>query len=90
MICLFLLPIYIDIRSQTEQVEVNQRAEQLMFEELQAQFMNTPTYSNYSVYDSGIEYKVFWRDSVLNGKEVCVKVEHSSFNFQTEICSVQE
>ena len=91
MLCLFLLPFLIDIKIQTEQEEISKRAEQLMFEELQGKLMGGQSYSSYSVFDSGIEYKVFWRDSALNGqKEVCVKVEHIAFNSQTEICSSQE
>lgn len=91
MLCLFLLPVLIEIKGQIEQEEINRTAEQLMYEELQAQLLGKQSYTGYSVFESGIEFKVLWRDSVLNGdKEVCVKVEHTSFNNKTEKCGLQE
>lgn len=89
MMCLFLLPLYMEIRSQTEQTRIDKKAEQLMFEELQAQLMGALSYSSYSVFDSGIEYLVTWRDRSPTLKEVCVKVEHSTLS-SAEICGVQE
>jgi competence protein ComGE len=91
LMCLFLLPILIDLNSQTVQAEINKKAQQLVFEELQANLQGNQSSSSYSIFESGVEYQVSWRDSVLNGnKEVCVKVEHNPFQVKTEICGMEE
>jgi competence protein ComGE len=91
MLCFFLLPSLMDMRAQTMMTEVHQKAVQLMYEELQAKLLGETSYADYSVYNSGVEYQIYWRDSILKGsKEVCVKVEHITFIDKTEVCTSQE
>jgi competence protein ComGE len=91
LMCLFLLPVLIDLGSQTVQTEISKKAQQLVFEELQAKLQGTPSPSSYAIVESGVEYQVSWRDSVLNSnREVCVKVEHNPYQVKTEICGMEE
>lgn len=91
MLCLFLLPILMEINSQTEQVKISKKAEQLKFEELEAKLNGSLSYSSYSVMDSGVEYQVYWKDDVLTGnKEVCVRSGKNSFQSETEVCGTLE
>jgi competence protein ComGE len=92
MLCLFILPLLIELNNQSLQLEVNKKAEQLLYEELQAKLNDGRSYTSYTTFYHGIEYKIIWRDLASIGqKEVCVKVEKNSYSFQkTELCTVLE
>jgi competence protein ComGC len=91
MLCLFFIPLLIDLKIQSQQLEVHKKAEQLLYEELQASIVDGQKYLNYSVSHQGIEYRIEWRDLSLSGqKEVCVKVEKHSFISKTEMCATPE
>ncbi len=91
MLCLFMIPLLMDVKNQGQQLEVSKKAEQLLYEELQAKIMNSENPVNYSVIHRGIEYKIIWRDQSLpNQKEVCVKVEKHLFILETEKCATPE
>ncbi|WP_335444576.1 competence type IV pilus minor pilin ComGE [Neobacillus drentensis] len=89
MICLFLIPLLIDIRAQARTLEIEKKARQIMFEELQAKLNNNPVFLNYSVNHNSIEYKINWTEN-SQYKEVCVRVDDSSIHKQTQICSQLE
>ncbi|ETI67331.1 hypothetical protein [Neobacillus vireti] len=91
MLSLFLLPLLMDLKGQSRQLGVENKARQLMYEELQAKLIANPTFTNYTFVENGVEYKIIWKDSLTAGqKEVCVRVERNSFLPQIEICSVLE
>ncbi|MDR6998728.1 competence type IV pilus minor pilin ComGE [Neobacillus niacini] len=91
MMCLFFMPIIINLNSQSKKLEIEKKSRQLVFQELEAQIIEGKLDNNYSVFQDGIEYKISWRDSVFSGaREVCVNVEETSFLSKTEICGMQE
>lgn len=91
MLSLFLLPLLMDVRGQKIQLEIEKKARQIMYEELQAKINNNPTFSNYTISHNRVAYNIIWKDSQVTGqKEVCVRVEKNSFLHQTEICGVLE
>ncbi len=91
MVCLFILPIYIDIQTQCKRLEIENKARQLMYEELQTKLMNQQPFTDYSVRQNGIEYKIVWRNSSQAGKmEVCIRVDSNSFLPKTELCGILE
>ncbi|MEH7074025.1 hypothetical protein V7089_08740 [Neobacillus drentensis] len=62
-----------------------------MYEELQAGLISIPANSKYTSMQNGIEYKINWNDSELTGqKEVCVRIEKSSFLSEIEVCGYLE
>jgi len=92
-LCLFLVPLLTDLREQSRQLELESKARQLMYEELQAGIISIQPNSNYSTISiqNGIEYKINWKDSESTGqKEVCVRVEKNSFLPEIEVCGLLE
>lgn len=89
MICLFFIPLFIDIRAQSRTLEIEKKARQIMFEELQAKLVDNPVFVNYSINHNSIEYQINWTEN-SKSKEVCVRVDDSSLHKQTEICSQLE
>ena len=91
MLSLFFLPLLIDLREQSLHLELESKAKQLMYEELQSKLINNKTFSNYTSILNGVEYQILWKDSdAVNQKEVCVRIEKSSFLPETEICGFLE
>ena len=91
MLSLFFLPLLIDLRGQSRQLELESKARQLMYEELQSKLINNNTFSNYTTILNGVEYQIIWKDSdAVNQKEVCVRIEKNSFLHKTEICGFLE
>lgn len=91
MMCLFFIPILLDLTNQSRKEEVEKKALQLLYEELEAKLGTDQAYTNYSFFSNSIEYKIRWKDSqVSNQKEVCVAVENNTFLSEMEICRLQE
>jgi len=91
MMCLFFIPIFTDLMNQSRKVEVEKKANQLLYEELEAKLGIGPSFANYSVFVNSIEYKISWKDlQASSQKEVCVTVDNSSFLSKMEICRLQE
>lgn len=90
MIGMFFMPLLIELSSQSEQLVRDKKAVQFLFEELQANFTEDRTNSNYSIFHNGTEYKIFWNRQSIGQKEVCVKVDETFFLPKTEICKVPE
>jgi competence protein ComGE len=91
MIGTFFLPLLIDLSTQSQQQLITKKANQFLFEALQANLMGESNYASYSIQVNGTEYKVFWGESAMIGKmEVCVKVEETMFKPQTELCAIPE
>lgn len=91
MICLFFIPLLIDLKSQSLQLDVDKKANQLLFEELQANLIDNGIFTSYSVTHNGLEFKIIWRDTPdISQKEVCVKVEKNAIYAETEICIIPE
>ncbi|MDR7237179.1 hypothetical protein [Neobacillus drentensis] len=91
MLSLFCLPLLIELRDQSRQLELESKARQLMFEELQTQLINNKSFSNYTSILNGVEYQIIWKNSgTVDQKEVCVRIEKNSFLPETEICGLLE
>jgi competence protein ComGE len=91
MLSLFLLPLLIELRDQSRQLELEKNARQIMFEELQSKVNSNGTFSNYSSIQNGVEYKISWKNTGLyDKKEVCVRIDKNSFLPEIEICGVLE
>jgi competence protein ComGE len=91
ILSLFLLPLLTDLREQSRQLELESKARQLMYEELQTSLINNRTTSNSSSIQNGIKYLIIWYESESTGqKEVCVRVEKNSFLPEVEICGLLE
>jgi competence protein ComGE len=90
MLCLYLLPLIIELREQSHQLELENRVRQIMFEELQAKLINKGTFTNYSSIQNGVEYKIIWKDRGADQKEVCVRIDKNSFLPEIEMCGILE
>jgi competence protein ComGE len=91
MICLFLMPLLVEVRAQSRQLEIGQMAQQLMYEELQARLIDSQTFTDYTFIQNNIDYKVIWKDTGAAGqKEVCVTVEKNSFLPEKSVCGILE
>lgn len=90
MVCLYLLPLIIETREQAQQLELENRARQIMFEELQSKLISKSTNSSYSFIQNGVEYRIIWNDIEADSKEVCVRVEKNSYLPDIEMCGILE
>jgi competence protein ComGE len=91
MLGLYFLPLMIDLTNQSRQLEVINKANLLLFEELHAKLIEENPISSYVIFDNGVEYQIYWRElSVPSQKEVCVKVENNTFLPKTELCKKPE
>jgi type II secretory pathway pseudopilin PulG len=90
MLCLYLLPLLLELREQSQQLDLENRARQIMFEELQAKLISKETFSGYSFIQNGVEYKITWKDTGADQKEVCVRIEKNSFLPEIERCGILE
>jgi competence protein ComGE len=91
MMSLVFLPILIDLRDQSRLVQLESKARQLMYEELQTKLISNKTFSNYTSILNGVEYQINWKDSgTADQKEVCVRIEKNSFLPKVEICGFLE
>jgi|SRR3954464_2393688 competence protein ComGE len=91
MICLFLLPLLMELREQTKKLEIEKTAQRIMYEELMAKVIDGRTFSNYTIQENNIEYRIIWENPNQSGqKEVCVKVEKNSVYPETYICGILE
>ncbi|XJZ26205.1 hypothetical protein ACF5W4_12480 [Bacillota bacterium Lsc_1132] len=87
MLSLFFVPLFVDLTRQSQQLELEKHAEQLLFEELQASIINGSPSPDHSIFLNGIEYKLTWINRDPEGvQEVCVKLEKS----QKTICRFAE
>lgn len=89
MLGLFFVPLLMDLKNQSQQLEIDKKASQLLYEELHTKLIDDHLYSNYSVFDKDREYKIDWHEAA-GQKEVCVSVRGSSSQKKTEICAYQE
>jgi competence protein ComGE len=91
MIATFFLTILIDLSTQSQQQLTTQKANQFLFEALQANLMVESNFASYSILNNGTEYNIFWGESSILGKrEVCVKVEETIFQPKVELCAMPE
>jgi competence protein ComGE len=91
MISLFFIPLLIELKSQSVQLELDKKVTHLLYEELQANLINNGVATNYSVTHNGLEYKINWRDTPGSSqKEVCVKVEENAIFAKSEKCATPE
>lgn len=89
MLGLYFVPLMIDLANQSKQLEIDKKANQLLFEELHAKLIDDSSFSSYSIYHNRLEYKIYWHEShVTNQQEVCVTVEENTSTSlpKTEIC----
>lgn len=91
MICLYFIPLLMDLNQQSLNLEKENKARQLLYEELQAKIRGAQTFTDFSIKENGVEYQIKWRDSGLSGqKEACVSVEPNAILSKTEICGTLE
>lgn len=91
MLSSFLLPLLLEVRNQSFQVEVENQARKMMYEELQARMMDHQNFTNYNVVQDGIEYQIIWGDTFESERrEVCVKIENNTLVHETKICGIFE
>jgi competence protein ComGE len=91
MIGLFFVPLLSDLAVQSQQLIIEQKMNQLLYEELQAKLKDNPTYSSHSITHNGLVFTIVWNESVvIEKKEVCVSFEGSTFIKKTEVCARQE
>ena len=91
MLGMFFMPLLMELSNQSQHLVRDKKAVQFLFEELQGNLTEDRTNSNYSIFHNGTEYKIYWKQSSGFGqKEVCVKVDETSFLPRTEICNVPE
>lgn len=83
LICTFFLPLFMDITNQANQLQVEKKAAQLLYEELNTKVRGDQVFSNYSVIVKGNTYYIYWNISEDSLKrEVCVRVEDKKLHKQ--------
>ncbi|PLS01746.1 competence type IV pilus minor pilin ComGE [Neobacillus cucumis] len=91
MLSLFLLPLVREMKDQSKKIEIENTAQKFMYEELKAKIIDGSTFSDYTINQNNVKYKIIWLNPNSTGqKEVCVKVEKNSFYQETNICGVLE
>ncbi|MGG5255072.1 hypothetical protein ACQYAD_16695 [Neobacillus sp. SM06] len=91
MLALFFVPLLADLNAQSQQLERESLAEQLLFEELNALMINGTPSLNHSIFRNGNEYKITWGSSSPgNQKEVCVTLEKKARLPGKTICRFAE
>jgi competence protein ComGE len=91
MLSLFLLPLLMELRDQSRKLEIEKTAQRIMYGELKAKIIDGRTFSNYTIKENNIEYKIIWENPNQTGqKEVCVKVEKNSVYPEANVCGVLE
>ncbi|WP_066365754.1 competence type IV pilus minor pilin ComGE [Neobacillus fumarioli] len=91
MIGLFLIPLIIDMNQQSKKLEIENKAQQILYEELQGKLRGAQTFTNYSLQENGVKYDITWRDSGARGqKEACISVKQNALLSKTEICGKLE
>ena len=91
MICLFLLPLLMEVREQLRKVEIAKTAQRLMYEELKARIIDGRTFSNYTIRENNIDYNIIWKNPNQTGqREVCVRVEKNAVYPEATICGIFE
>lgn len=83
MIALFLIPAYIHLLKQIEQIDRDLTAYQLLFEYLQEVRMNINQQEDKVLMKKGVEYELIW----INEKEVCLDFE-DVFDQKRQICEI--
>lgn len=89
MIGLFFVPLLMDLKNQSQELEIYIKANQFLYEELHATLSVDHVESSYSVLDKGREYQIEWRDGG-GEKEVCVSVMEGFSQQKTETCATPE
>lgn len=91
MLSLFFVPLFVDFAKQEKQLEIDQQAEQFIYEELKASLINENISPDHSIFLNGIDYTIIWKNHEVTGyQEVCVKVEKTKFSLETNICRSAE
>lgn len=91
MLSLYLLPILMEIRHQSMQLEIENTSRKIMYEELQAKLIDGQTFIGYTIIRNKVEYKIIWNETgALGQKEVCVKVEKNAFLPESKVCGALE
>lgn len=91
MLSLYLLPLLMELRNQSKQLEIENSARKLMYEELQAKLIDSQTWESYTIIRNKVEYKIIWNDTdAAVQKVVCVKVEKNAFLSESKVCGVLE
>ena len=91
MLSLYLLPLLMELRDQSRQLEIEKSARKLMYEELQAKLIDSQTWNSYTIIRNKVEYKIIWNDTEPTGqKVVCVKVEENAIFPRSKVCGVLE
>jgi competence protein ComGE len=91
IICLFLLPLLIQLRDESQELELETNARKLMYEELQANLISNRQTPNFTSIQNGVEYQINWKDNESAGqKEVCVRIEKNSFRHGVKVCGLLE
>ncbi len=91
MICLFFTPLLIDLVKQSNQLQIEKHANQLLFEELHSLIINNQPSQDHSTIHNGIEYQINWSATdIPEQRKVCVKVEKNSFHSEINLCRNSE
>lgn len=90
MICLFFIPLWMDIANQTLKLQIEKYSYQLVNEELQALLINGQPSVNHSISQNGIEYQINWSTADVEPMKVCVKVEKNFNHPEIKICGLSE
>ncbi len=91
MLALFFVPLLADLNTQSQQLERESLAEQLLYEELNALIINGIPSPSHSIFRNGNEYKITWASSPSdNQKEVCVTLEKKARFPEKTICQFAE
>ncbi|AZU63323.1 hypothetical protein [Neobacillus mesonae] len=91
MICIYFIPLLIDIRNQTMVLEIEKTSRQIMYEELQAKLINSQGFADQVFIQNNVEYLIQWR-GIEEGeeKEVCVSVDGNTNGSKMETCGKLE
>ncbi|GHH96984.1 hypothetical protein [Neobacillus kokaensis] len=91
MLCIYFIPLLMDLRAQSSALELEKTARQIMYEEMQAKLNDSKGFGDKNFIQNNILYQIQWSDSEEGGlKEVCVSVTKNTSHSQIEICGKLE
>ncbi len=87
MICSYFIPLLMDLREQSITLEIEKKARQILYEEMQAALMGLPSSQSYPLIENEIEYQLYWLDEQDNNpKEVCVSADGKTIHSKIKVC----
>ncbi|MEH7107293.1 MULTISPECIES: hypothetical protein [Bacillaceae] len=91
MICLTFIPLFIQLKKQSDQFAIENKARHLLFNELHEKLSGSTEFNNTSIKENGIVYTISWDNAgTPEKKEACIKIDKTIYRNEPKICETLE